>query len=674
MKNWNPLKPGPFGAKADQPGVDPCLVWADATGFADHGAQHHGPYGRVPVLIELQPASVGTPDPLHLLRLELARWKAGQVTDAYPSGKGLRFCTAIISDAYCKAALSGSPTRPGKMIRRFELQLPVVPQRPRPMAVGPTPGAGTPRARGKSTTLIGVIDSGCPFAHLNLRNKAGTRTRLLNIWDQNDRSPAFASPRGRGRFPVDFGYGCEVSRKGLNKIMSSNLVGGVVDEDACYGDSGDLLLRERFQHGGVVLDLLAGPRVLGARREAEPGVPPTWGFANDVASRSDIVFVQMPREAVQDSSSASLGRHLLDGLRYIISCAGPKTRRIVINLSDSTSRGTHDGNSLIEQAMLALIDEQKAQHRELSIVLSAGNSYDEGRHVQFDTLTAGKAAKAVLRLPPGNEAPSHAFVRVPLGAGTLRLRLTPPGSTHAASPWVRAGEAMGLASAFGPTAGIVFPADCGVMSTGMALLTFAPTLVSQEGMGAALAGDWLVEVESTTACLQTVHVYIARNQRNTGAFKRGVQPRFIDIDGRYDPDRAQRNAEVDPPPPFSPMRRLGSLSGLATSAPGAGLWCVAGYRLRDGEPTRYSSAGPAAGGTRIGPDLGAPIDESRGLIGIRAAGGGRSGEVVRAAGTSFGAPQVARVLVNGPPYPTLEQPPATYDPRRSGAGNLPPLP
>lgn len=664
---WQRLQVGSFGAHAKRPGVDPCLVWADATGFADFGADPQRPFTEIPVLIELKPSSATWPDPLQALRLELTQMKAGRVPAIYPSGVGLRYCTAFISAAYCEAVLGSSPQRPGRMIQRFELQLPVVPQRPRPVPPGPRPGKGTPRKMGRSKTLIGVVDSGCPYAHLSLR--AGpTRTRILNLWDQNERAPAHASPAGKGRLPKDFGYGCEVSRTSLDQIMKTHVVAGVVDEDACYGASGDLLLRERFQHGAVVLDLLAGPRTLGARREAEPAVPPTWQPANDEASRSDIVFVQLPRESVQDSSSASLGRNVLDGLRYIVSCAGPRTQRIVVNLSDSTSRGTHDGESIIEKAMQAMVDEQRALGRELHIVMSAGNSYAEGRHAQFDAFTAGTPAKAVLHLPAGNEAPSHAFVRIPSGAA-FRLRLTPPGAKPAESPWVAAGRAFGLMSRFGPVAAIVSPA-AGGGSADMALLTFAPTLVSREGLSAAPAGDWQVEVKADAANQLPVQVYIARNQRNTGAYKRGVQPRFIDVDGSYDPNRALRKAEADPARPVSPMRRLGSLSGLATGAPGHGLWCVAGYRLRGGTPTLYSSAGPAAAGPRVGPDLAAAVDESRGLVGVRAAGGGRSGETVRALGTSFAAPQLARVLVNGPPYPKLEVP-APLDPHRSGAGNLP---
>ena len=59
----------------------------------------------------------------------------------------------------------------------------------------------------------------------------------------------------------------------------------------------------------------------------------------------------MPRDAVQDTSSAALAGNLLDGLHYIVGCATDATRRIVVNISDGSSRGSHDGESLIELAM-----------------------------------------------------------------------------------------------------------------------------------------------------------------------------------------------------------------------------------------------------------------------------------------------------------------------------------
>jgi hypothetical protein len=69
--------------------------------------------------------------------------------------------------------------------------------------------------------------------------------------------------------------------------------------------------------------------------------------------------------------------------------------------------------------------------------------------------------------------------------------------------------------------------------------------------------------------------------------------------------------------------------------------------------------------------MAAPVDDSPGLRSVRVAGNS-SGDISRAAGSSFAAPQVARALAQGAvrasPALAPGQPP---DPARLGAGILP---
>ena len=206
----------------------------------------------------------------------------------------------------------------------------------------------------------------------------------------------------------------------------------------------------------------------------------------------------------------------------------------------------------------------------------------------------------------------------------------------------------------------------------MAMLAFNPTAVTRLGRLPAPAGVWRIEVKASPAATEVVHLYIARGQLNIGALRRSQQARFVDVDETYDPERPLRYGKQDPEPPRSAVRRNGSLSSLATGPTGAGITVVGGYFLRGGAPSNYSSGGPAAAG-RFGPDLAAASDETHALTGIRSAGC-RSAEVVRMVGTSFAAPQVARVLINQGKLPALTPPPAPVVPRRSGAGHLPPSP
>lgn len=672
---WDKLLPGRFGARADAAGVDPNLVWADATEFADFmRAGEECPHG-VPVIVELRDAVDSDSDSdgasaLVQLDRELRDLNAGSVPSIYPRiahPSGTAHCTANFTAAYCDAMLNDPQRRFGKMVRRFELQRPTVPERARPIRPVPVrPGSQHPQRARAGKTLIGVIDSGCPFAHRQLRNRDGGGTRLLNIWDQ-DANPAFASPQGGGTRPTDLGYGCEVSRGHLDALIAACTRDGVVAEAACYELAGYGDLRSRFTHGAAVLGLLAGPRTLGARTAQSPKQPPTWCDADDEASRADIVFVQLPRDAVQDSSSAGLPRLILDGLRYILSCASDETRRIVVNISDGSSRGTHDGQSIIEQAMLALRREQP-EDRELHIVIASGNSYDEERHAQLDRLKKGRSDAMVLRLQPCSEAPSYVVVRLPPQADGVRIRVLPPGLEASAAADVAAGQARAWPASGDAKCAVIFPAPRAGAAT-LALIAFAPTASAQRGRPVAPSGNWTIYLECKREIGEPVHFYVTRSQQNPGALARGKQAVFVDADGQYDAWRYLQRAKQDATPPVSSIRRLGTLNSLAVTPIGHGVWVVASYLLRTGEPALYASAGPAAGArpARGGPDVSAPTDGSRASPGIRAMGV-RSGETVQVTGTSFAAPQVARELVNFGMLPAVLTQPV---PNRNGAGNLP---
>src|SRR5262245_38464213 len=94
---WQTLTPGALNATASLPGIDPNLVWADATGFIDfvRGAdgERCGPPALVPVIIELK----ARPGALEALRTEVLLSK-GFVPAIYRSraNETIRYCTAMV--------------------------------------------------------------------------------------------------------------------------------------------------------------------------------------------------------------------------------------------------------------------------------------------------------------------------------------------------------------------------------------------------------------------------------------------------------------------------------------------------------------------------------------------------------------------------------------------------
>jgi hypothetical protein len=643
---WNDLPTGSFGAVAHLPGIDANFVWADGSAFVDFRREGWKPPTMVHVIVRMKPGRT-----VLELRTEL-KGQGGFVPPAYPDDA--QHCTAFFPESYCRAVLAIPPTL-GAMIERFDMQMSVIPHRAPPLFFPPLPSP-PPMRPTAGVDLIGVIDVGCAFAHEELRldDALGAGTRVLSIWDQDWFSPLpHATP--------DFGLGREVYRDSLNATMRRHSINGAIDEEACYRELGMGQLLGAFSHGTAVLGLLAGTRPLGERVSADPELNPSWQRVQDRASQADIVFVQLPRDSNQDSSSAALAGQVLDGLRYILAHATSATQRIVVNISTGASRYTHDGQAIVEAAMEELLHKEKRLH----IVFAAANSYADMRHAVVGPLPKGKSETLTLQLPPGNETASYVVVRFDEGS-QLKMRLTPPGETPAVGDFVAVGEAKGWPSATAPLAGVVVPAPLPGLA-GAALVALAPT----HGDRRVASGRWRLELRADADITTPIHLHITRNQVNPGALPRSQQMRFVDVDETHHPRRYLRFEDDDAKSPGSPIKRLGSLNSFATRPEDRRLWVVGSYRLRDGVPSAYSSAGPAAGvltKRRKGPDVSAAADEGAALPGIRAAGP-RSGMTVRVSGTSFAAPQVARELLNTGTLSGLQGPKV---PHRNGKGNLPP--
>ena len=606
--NWAPLALGPFGAKASVAGIDPMWVWADATNYREHNAQAR--------------------------RSGFGAWFAAELAapDAPPDE---RFVSLWLTpDDW----VSG-----GAKFARLELAEPVIPERPAPNRRA---SAGRAAQRdikpSRAETLVGVIDSGCPFASRMLRAANGDGTRVAAIWDQDD-APAFL---GHGGYvPAGLNYGCAIDRVEMNALISqATQPDGCVDEERSYAAAGYSALRERYSHGGAVLSQLFARPVQGSALCAQPGQPPQWDRDTRNIDSADLVFVQLPKAGVQDSTSAALTRHVIDGIRFIMAHATPgQTKRVVINISSGTSRGLHDGGSLLHRAVDGWIDHARDKLGvELWVVVAMGNTNEEQRHA----VLRGQDERTVLFVPPSSEMPQYVTVAWPAGLpAAAALKVTAPGGQTQS---VRLGEAFGLMGQHGtPRCGVVLPrAPRGKAALG--LLAFAPTAVSASDRIAAPAGRWTLALQGVSGTLpasQAVKFWVSRNQRNPGACRRGWQAAFIDWDESHNLQRFLRRDEVDHGKPN--IRRAGALSALACLQRADGRFVAVGGCVvfaRGLPPSFYSAAGFDAG-SRAYADVLAPADSSRALPGLTVRGN-LSGQTARVSGTSFAAPLLARALVN----------------------------
>jgi hypothetical protein len=647
--SWQPIHHGTYVNWA-QPdplnNLDPYLVWADACGFAPYGGGTPG--GKLATLIELKPGKTVA----DLIAHSGGGLQLADIPGPYRAGGSEpRFITAWPGAAFFMRL----KTTLQDVVARAEISLPVVPERPKyKPPVAPQCGPAVQRGIARKT-LIGVIDDGCAFAQYHLRDSSGN-TRVSRLWDQ-DQHGAFAQ---QGQVPADFGRGHEVSGDELQQLIDSMTRHNALDEDACYATARYDRLRRAATHGAHVTDVFAGAVPVGSLVGTRT-MPPTWAKANDAASSDDagIVFVQLPRACLQDPSGAWLDLHVLDGLRYILSCADEYTEQIVINLSFGPQRGPNNGTGMLETAF----NELAAEFPNLTLTLAAGNSFSERGHAMFK-LTAQASKTLHWHIMPSDETPTFVQLWFPQGAAQLEVQLTPPGGPS--SPWMSPGDTRVWPSTASPSCGIVYaPHTSRGLHGTMVLVALAPSTTFKPARTIAPHGLWRIEIRNTasTATAKPIHAWIDRDDFNLGTLVRGRQSHFVDP--FYDPLRYLKAATDDTPGSPALVRRRGTLTGIAS---GSGALVAAGYRHSDGKHVRYSSAGPTRG-PAVGPDCAAVTDESRSLPGILAAGT-RGASVVRLVGTSTAAPQLARWVADGKPPPGIT-PRLHPDPQLEGNGLLP---
>lgn len=660
---WTAAPPGRTfeGIALDRGRWDPYWVLGDASGYGDYvnpgspastDATTPPVDARLPALVELRQGCTAEHLRDWLRRSDPA---AAHMPDVYTTQ---RHVTAWVGPDFLAATAPGGEL--ADVVERAELGLPLVPARtvrpwrdPQALATLKVPTTASPRI------VFGVIDTGCAFAHQRLRGPQGTRVRC--IWDQESQPARVAFP-GRPA-PADLGYGREVWRDELNDWIAG--AGQPVDESRCYELAGLTMLRRARSHGMHVLDLLCGPVPPSQRMTATRADALTlWQAAHDAATAADVVFVQLPRGALEDASGGWLCVHVLDALRYIVART-EDDEQVIVNLSYGSQLGPHDGSTTLETAIQALCDEVPR----LQVVFSAGNSFDRRAHARVE-LHDAEPSTLTWHLPPDNATAAFAELWLPSGAG-ITVELTPPPGQGPSSGAVAGGSCV----QWRPDPQAMPLADiCHLPATAcgdgqMVLLRVGPTGGRRKPAAgpwhrtAAPCGDWTVTLRrvdalapSTDAPAVTVDLYLSRNDPDLDQLRGSRNAHWKDGDraGRLRPARDDTEDRADPLDPPRQVLRRGSLNWCFPTADGDGrhpqLFVIGGHVLRPEPATgwlsahpAYASAGPSRGNGPIAPRASLPSEESPALPGIRAAGN-RSGGSFRLIGTSVSSPQYARWL------------------------------
>ncbi|RZL93701.1 MAG: hypothetical protein EOP82_06875 [Variovorax sp.] len=528
--------------------------------------------------------------------------------------------------------------------RRGELAAPIAPPGTQ-LETKPRIFGGKPRA------VIGIIDDGCPFAHRFYRPGSPQALSVSYLWDQGGK----VMPGPAGPVATPFAYGAAYGATELNTILAlATTPSGVVDEDTAYAMTGLPSLRGATSHGSQVMSHVAGKArpAYHVTRPAPPALPP-------LPARTDLVFVQLPADALDDPSGGWLEHYALDGMHAVHSYGrfmnAAQANLIVVNLSYGPQTGPHDGSSMLERAIDELSSNAVTHGYQFYVTLPSGNTNMARTHAEFNLASPGGAVDWFVA--PDTQVPAFLEIWLPQGVTPTQVQIDISGPGVAAL----VAQPNDIVSSPNQTLDITAVLVPAASNRTLVLVAMAPTAhpARPGGTPHALAtpGRWRVSVTPTQGTGGVADAYLARNDPNMGRARLGHSG-YLDI-ATYDRNRFMREDEqlVAPPLPGSPIPAAGvcargSFSGIAT---GAWTRVAAGYRYSDTKPANYSSGGPChATSPRAGPDWAYATEESRVFAG-RLGGGNRSATMVRLTGTSIAAPQYARELtVNlGAPLPAV---------------------
>lgn len=518
--------------------------------------------------------------------------------------------------------------------------------------------------------LVGIIDDGCNF--LSRWQQTPTGPAVHALWDQGMEAERVAHLGSLGLDgpddydqvlpepnPTAFRYGREyvVTRRQAPDP----------DEHHTYAYLGHLFPAPRWGHGQMVLDLVTRPIVTrGVVMQSEPR-PSQQGV-----KVPEVVFVQLPRRTVNDTSGGSLASHALDGILHVLHRRGADPQRpAIVNLSYGTHAGPHDGTSLFERALKWLLEE----HENLHVVIPAGNTHLSRTHAS-SSIAPRKEMKLEWKIHADDTSDSFCELWLERPQGIVVTMRSPGGQETS----VAAGEAAYLSTVGGlprlaprdeqTHAAIVFPTEVAQGENGtMVLLAVGPTrfvepelpqkvpLTSDPPIPGfpsllpyktnlfnratasirrpvwASPGVWSIRIANTSTSAVNVHAWIQRDDVAPGSFRgatgfRGRQSAFL----------VPSDGDEHPVEPGT------TLNGIATGTHSR-LHVVGAMRAMDEGLSAYSAAGPNRLTTERseGPDEVVYADLSIEQPGLLVTGT-LSGSALRVSGTSVAAAAYTRRL------------------------------
>jgi hypothetical protein len=393
-------------------------------------------------------------------------------------------------------------------------------------------------------SVVAFIDYGCAFANRKFRKidnngNPSLETRVRAIWDQGAVHSERAVAISEGKLPLSWclpvgeSYGMEATRSlptfdgtdtktkfnqfsaikkialglpqdyewrlipllpslggvksplGLNDYIKQFSYRGIVDEEACYSNSGYSAIAAPYTHGTHIMDIATG----------YPNPLPVKDNKADRAEQ-DIIFVQLPRFFDGTQVFGLLKTYVLDAVRYIFSKTDADGA-LTINLSYGSNCGPHNGDSILECALDEMIesrrngqsDEPKKQVP-TNIIIPAGNSFARNTHAYSSIKADGNSSIGWTNTP---DNPTYQFIEIWIDddyAFEATLRFTPPGDKKT-GPWIAVDQTVQVKKSDRVLATVIAQKKVPQSLKGrMILIAVEPTVNADH------YGEWSIEIKA----------------------------------------------------------------------------------------------------------------------------------------------------------------------------------
>ncbi len=238
-------------------------------------------------------------------------------------------------------------------VERFEMGTPATPTMNKARALANVDAVhsgvdGLPKGYTGKNVVVGIVDVGFQYDHINFYTKDKKNSRVKYVWNQsinNDKKNPTLYPQG-------FTYGQEYKTE--KEILNAQHDRGDDSKGTPQGS-----------HGTHVAGMATGS---------------TSRNYGGVAPDAEIILVSVDRENAAG---------VLDGVKYCFDKAGDKP--CVVNVSWGSHIGPHDGTSLFDLACDSLLGEKRI------LVGSAGNEGGDSIHCSKSLLSSTDTLKTIIQ-------------------------------------------------------------------------------------------------------------------------------------------------------------------------------------------------------------------------------------------------------------------------------------